>query len=106
MIKEEKIERGLLLFGKIMLVTVVLVNAWVTYRYYFNFVTADDASELVLSKMLAAEGGVLSTNWHYSTELEILNTQLVYSFLFRFISNFKVVRILGQVILSGIFLAS
>lgn len=103
---EDKIERGLLLFGKIMLVTVVFVNAWITYRYYFNFITSDDASELVLSKMLAAEGGVLSANWHYSTELEILNTQLVYSFLFRFISNFKVVRILGQVILSGIFLAS
>lgn len=104
--KEEKLEQGFLLFGKIMLVAVVLLNAWVTHRYYFNFITADDASELVLSKMLAAEGGVLSTNWHYSTELEILNTQLVYSFLFRFISDFKVVRILGQVILTGIFLAS
>lgn len=103
---EEEIERRLLLFGKIMLVVVVLANAWITYRYYFNFITSDDASELVLSKMLAAEGGVLSTNWHYSTELEILNTQLIYSFLFRFTSNFKVVRILGQVILTGIFLAS
>ena len=36
---EDKIERGLLLFGKIMLVTVVFVNAWITYRYYFNFIT-------------------------------------------------------------------
>lgn len=104
--KEEKIEQGFLLFGKIMLIAVILLNAWITYRYYFNFVSSDDASELVLSKMLAADGGVLSTNWHYSTELEILNTQLVYSFLFRFISNFKAVRILGQVILTGIFLVS
>lgn len=104
--KEEKIEQGFLLFGKIMLVAIVILNAWMTYRYYFNFITSDDASELVLSKMLASEGGVLSTNWHYSTELEIFNTQLVYSFLFRFISNFKAVRILGQIILTGLFLAS
>lgn len=104
--KEEKIEQGFLLFGKIMLVAIVVLNAWMTYRYYFNFITSDDASELVLSKMLASEGGVLSTNWHYSTELEIFNTQLVYSFLFRFISNFKAVRILGQIILTGLFLAS
>ena len=104
--KEEKIEQGFLLFGKIMLVAVILLNAFITYRYYFNFITSDDASELVLSRMLASEGGVLSTNWHYSTELEIFNTQLVYSFLFRFLSDFKAVRILGQIILTGLFLAS
>lgn len=104
--KEKKIEQVYIYFGIIMLFVVIFINAWMTHKYYFYFLSSDDAAELILSKMLAHEGGILSRNWHYSTELEILNTQLVYSFLFRFISNFKVVRIMGQVVLTCIFLLS
>lgn len=104
--KQNRMERGFVIFGKIMLVAAIFLNAWITWKYYFYFVTADDASELVLARMLARDGGILSANWYYSTELRILNTQLIYSLLFRFLTNFKVIRILGQVILTVIFLAS
>lgn len=103
---ERKVERLSVYFGTAMLFGIILFNAWVTNRYYFNFIVSDDGAELILSRMLAHDGGVLSKNWHYSTELEILNTQLVYSFLFRFISDFKTVRIAGQMILTSMFLAS
>lgn len=102
----KKAERWYAVVGIIMLAAILAVNAWMTSKFYFNFITSDDGSELVFSRMLAAEGGILSKNWYYSTELEILNMPLVYSFLFRFTSDFKLVRILGQVILSGILLAS
>lgn len=104
--KRDKVERGFVLFGKIMLVAVILLNAWMTYKYYYNFISSDDASELILSRILASDGGILSKNWHYSTELRILNTQLIFSVLFRFISDFKTVRILGQIIMTCILMLS
>lgn len=100
----EKTERFYVLFGKVMLFTAILLNAWIIYKYHYNILTSDDGAELILPRMLAQDGGILSANWHYSTELEILNTQLVYSLLFHFTSSFLLVRILGQIILTGIFL--
>lgn len=102
----EQTEKYFVLFGKIMLVAAIAFNAWLTHKCYFNFLLSDDASELVYSRMLAQEGSIISSNWYGSTELEILNTQLIYSLLFHFTSNFQVVRIVGQVILTLIFLAS
>ncbi len=104
--KQEKTEKYVVLFGKIMLIAVILFNAWLIHKCYFNFIESDDASELVYSRLLAREGSIISSNWYGSTELEILNTQLIYSLLFHFTSNFQVIRIVGQVILTLIFLAS
>ena len=39
-----------------------------------NRLDADMASEQLLANLLAQEGGVMSTNWYYSTELRVLNT--------------------------------
>ena len=50
---------------------------------------SDMSSELILGKLLAEEGGILSTNWYYSTELRVLNTQLVYKLLFTFTDDFS-----------------
>ena len=101
---EEKTEKCFVLFGKVMLVAIILLNAWMTHKYYFNFINSDDSSELVYARLLAHEGKIISSTWKGSTEIEILNNQLVYSLLFHFTSNFQVVRIVGQMILSGIFL--
>ena len=101
---KEKTEKCFILFGKVMLVAIILLNAWMTHKYYFNFINSDDASELVYARLLAREGKIISSTWKGSTEIEILNNQLVYSLLFHFTSNFQVVRIVGQMILSGIFL--
>ena len=89
-----------------MLIAVIILNVWLTYKCYFNFLRSDDSSELVMSRLLAKEGGILSRHWYYSTELEVLNTQLVYALLFHFTSNFKFVRIMGQIILTLLFLGS
>ena len=43
-----------------------------------NRLDADMASEQLLANLLEQEGGVMSTNWYYSTELRVLNTQLVW----------------------------
>ena len=53
----------------------------------------------MLSNLLAQDGGILSDRWFYSTELRVLNTQLIFSLLFRITNNWMLVRLLGTVIM-------
>ena len=92
--------------GKVLVLSLLILNIWIINYNYINFVDSDDASELILARQLVSEGNIISQNWYYSTELRVLNTQLVYMFLFLFTSSFKLVRILGQTVLSCLLLAS
>ena len=67
---------------------------------------SDMSSELVLGKLLADNGGILSTDWYYSTEVRVLNTQIVYKTLFEFTDNWGLVRYLGSLINSLILASS
>ena len=58
----------------------------------YTILDADEASELVLAKLLSEEGSLLSTRWLYGNELRILDVQLVNSLLFRVTDNWHVVR--------------
>lgn len=71
-------------------------------KYASNFIDADMSSELVLARLLADEGSIISKNWFYSTELRVLNTQLVFMPLFLIFDNWHVVRVLGTAILLAI----
>ncbi len=57
-----------------------------------TIIDADEASELVLAKLLSEEGSLLSTRWLYGNELRILDVQIVNSLLFRVTDNWHVVR--------------
>ena len=39
------------------------------YRHSGQWIDSDDASEMVLAHQLAGEGGLISRNWYYSTEV-------------------------------------
>ena len=75
-------------------------------KYASNFIDADMSSELVLARLLADEGLLISKNWFYSTELRVLNTQLVFMPLFLVFDNWHTVRVLGTVILLTIMVIS
>ena len=78
---------------------------------YNNFPDSDAASELILSNLLAKEHRILSPNWYYSTELRVLNTQLIFAPLFYLFDSWNNVRVVGATLLliimliSGMFLA-
>ncbi|MGL4987403.1 MAG: hypothetical protein ACRC5H_09755, partial [Treponemataceae bacterium] len=63
---------------------------------------ADSSSELLLAKELANENKLMSTQWYYSTELRVVNTQLISMPLFKLTSNWKLVKILTSLILAVI----
>lgn len=74
---------------------------------YGAYLDADMASELVLARQLVSEGTPFSSQWYYSTEVRLLNTQLVFAPLMAlFGGNWQLVRTLGCMILLGILAAS
>lgn len=70
--------------------------------YGKNVLDADMSSELVLAKQLFDEGSIISKSWYYSSELRVLNTQLVFAPLFALTDNWQSVRSLGTAILLAI----
>ena len=87
--KKEKRILYLILFLEILLLV------YVTWRWGANRIDSDDSAEMMLAELLSRDGGILSRNWYYSTELRVLNTQIIMSFLFRYISDWHTVRVLG-----------
>lgn len=68
---------------------------------------SDASSELVLSKHLSESSEyVLSAEWYYSSELRVVNTQLIYAPLFRIFDDWSMVRFTASVIFRLILLLS
>ena len=71
-----------------------------------NLLDSDASSELVLANHLHETGNVLSDDWYYSTELRVLNTQLIFAPLFGLFSSWRRVRLAGTLLLQLILVAS
>ena len=67
---------------------------------------SDMSSEMILGQLLARENAVLTPHWHYSTELRVLNTQIIYAFFFKLMNNWHLVRMAATVCFWGIMLAA
>ena len=71
-----------------------------------NLMHSDMAAEVILSKLLADEGKLLSTNWFYSTEIRIVYTQLIMTPLFWFLSDFGTVKLVSLIICNILLVAA
>ena len=89
-----------------LLIAEILLMVYMTWQYGAQWLDSDDSAEMILAELLSREGGILSKNWYYSTELRVLNTQLVMAPLFCFFSDWHIVRTLGTGILLVILLLS
>ncbi len=74
------------------------------YRYFDLEIDNDSGAEMVLSHLISQGGPVIRHDWYYSSEIRVINTQLVYSTVFRFLQNWHAVRIVGNVIMYVILL--
>jgi len=73
--------------SKLLFLLSVMVSIATTYYVTGHFLDSDASSELVLARQLFESGKTISGDWFYSTELRVLNAQLVYSAMFRIFSN-------------------
>ena len=83
-------------FSALLLFLSVAAALLIVHWHLPCLVDSDDASELILGRLLAEEGGLMSRNWYYSTELRVLNTNLFYALFFHFTDNWHAVRILSN----------
>lgn len=60
-----------------------------------NLMHSDTTAEVVLSKLLAEEGGLLSKNWFYSTEIRIVYSHLIMIPLFWVFSDYTLVKFIS-----------
>lgn len=71
-----------------------------------DLLDSEMSSELILARQLKESGGIFSGNWYYSTEIRVLNTQLVYSLFFHAFEDWQTVRILCNITLYLLLLGS
>ena len=73
---------------------VCLIISLVFLRENLNLdLNSDDASEMILGKLLADEGIIITKNWYYNTELRIIHTNIVYAFFFKIFHSWHHVRL-------------
>ena len=94
-----KKETAALIIGIILLIISIFSLELYLDRTLESQTDTDVSSELILAKLLAEEGRIITPNWYYSTELRVFNTNLVFAPLFRFFHNWHKVRLLGTVLL-------
>ena len=75
---EKRSDRFFRLFPWVWLAAAYCVTMLVLCLYGRNYIDSDMASDMVLADLHNQEGGVLSTQWWYSTELNVFSEQLVY----------------------------
>lgn len=64
-----------------------------------HWLDSDMAAEMIFSKLIAEEGGLLSSkNWYYSTEFRVLYTQLLMVPLFHIFEDWHVIRTITNVL--------
>ena len=91
----------ILLFG-----FAVAFSIFTAYFYSLHLLDSDASSELVLANLLARQGALLSTDWYYSNEIRLLQTNLIFAPLFTIFSDWHTVRFVGTVIMQGLLLLS
>lgn len=104
---ERKSTRFFRLFPWVWLVVAYCVTMLVLALHGRAYIDSDMASEMILSDILNKEGGLLTTQWWYSTELQVFCLQPLYRIaLLLFPHNWFAARILGQGAFILILLAS
>ncbi len=64
-----------------------------------HWLDSDMAAEMIFSKLIAEEGGLLTTkNWYYSTEFRVLYTQLFMVPLFHVFEDWHVIRTITNIL--------
>ncbi len=60
-----------------------------------NLMHSDTTAEVILSKLLAEEGSLISQNWFYSTEIRIVYSHLIMIPLFHLFSDYTLVKVIS-----------
>ena len=100
-------DKRLRIFMWAFMVLGALFTLFLIWKKDFYMENSDIASDMILGKLLSQEGGILSKNWFYSTELHVVHTQLLYKLLFHiWPDNWLMVRLAAAVVFLILIVAS
>ena len=78
-------------------------TAWIVST---TLLDSDASSNMILGNKLAREGGIFSSSWYYSTEVQVLDSQIIFKLLFLLSSDWSLVRFLGAVVMQCLMLGA
>ncbi len=76
----------------------LVLCAALQYAGYLTYLDSDMASELILAKRQADTHSLFQMDWLYSTEVHLLQTNILYAFAFLFTGSFQMARIMGNML--------
>ena len=82
------------------IITSLFFIAYCSFTRSFQFIDSDMASEILLAEECFLEKSFWPRSWNYSTEIRLLNTQLIAAPLFAFTSSWITVKAISATILS------
>lgn len=103
---KEKIKDSCKVFGIAMIAFVLICYVILMMHNGYRYLNADDSSELVLARILAEQHSILTKDWCYSSELRVLNTNLIFAPMFMIFKSWKAVRIAGGILLMLLYVIS
>lgn len=88
----------------------LFLGTFITIFYFAvhgdNLVSSDSAADLILARVLCRDGGLMSKNWFYSTELLTLDVQLIFKPCYALFPNdWHMARLLAHSILMILYIA-
>ena len=89
----------------LLIVTFIFLCVYIS-GHVLQRLDSDAASELVMGKVLAEEGCLISKNFFYSTEIRIIESNLIWMPLFSLFDSWYTIRLVGTVIMYIILLIS
>lgn len=99
-------ENKLTVFSVAVLVICFGVLVWFSFTRLHLMVDSDFGGEVSLWKHLSDNNALISSDWYYSTELRVLNAQIVMAPLFNIFDNWLVVCAMGNTLLYVILIFS
>ena len=87
-----------IVLGATLCVLALALCAALQYAGYLTYLDSDMASELILAKRQADTHSLFQMDWLYSTEVHLLQTNILYAFAFLFTGSFQMARIMGNML--------
>lgn len=90
----------------VLIACIAFFVVYTVYKAMPNFIDADLSSETLLARECVREKSLVPLGWGYSTEIRLLNTQLISAPLFLFIKSWDWVRSLTSLFSCAVLFAS
>ncbi len=95
-------DKRIILYLSAILAAYLLFLCYIQYFGFKNLIDCDDGTEMMLWRECAQQKTFFPIEWNYTTEIRILNTQLIGAPLFLFLSDWALIRTIVTVFSLGL----